>query len=143
MKTFLKVLACVIVVISVGGFFAWPYLKMEFASSAYYTQQDKREYEYYTPELLKNIPRISENYKFEFGNVSGPQAHVFTVRFYGAADTSKIRNYLTSVGYKPQASCDVEAECWRTQRSKDVVTLIKYNSPDCVVVQIYRSPDTE
>ncbi|KYG13890.1 hypothetical protein FS592_15750 [Serratia plymuthica] len=89
------------------------------------------------------IEVIAGTYKFEFGNVSGPQAHVFTVRFYGTPDTSKVRNYLTSVGYKVQAQCDVEAECWRAQRSKDVVTVIQYTSPDSLVVQVYRSPYTE
>ncbi|QJW54979.1 hypothetical protein HL670_01863 [Serratia plymuthica] len=143
MKKSLKVLAAVVVGTGAALSFTWPYLKMEFADSAYYTQQDKREYEYYTPELLKNMPRISDNYKFEFGNVSGPQAHVFTVRFYGTPDTSKVRNYLASVGYKVQAQCDVEAECWRAQRSKDVVTVIQYTSPDSLVVQVYRSPYTE
>lgn len=36
---------------------ALPYVKMEFAGSAHYTEQDTREYEYYTPELLKNMLR--------------------------------------------------------------------------------------
>ncbi len=142
LKKFLRMLACAVIVISAAFFFAWPYLKMEFASSAHYTQQDKREYEHYTPELLKKMPRITKNYTFEFGNISGPQAHVFTVRFYGTTDTRKIRDYLISVGYKPQAQCDAEAECWRIENSKDVVTLAAYALPDSVVVRIYRSPPT-
>ncbi|CAI0803262.1 Uncharacterised protein [Serratia rubidaea] len=138
-----RVSAIVLVAIGAMFAFAWPYIKMEFAGSAYYTQQDSREYAFYTPELLKNMPRIAEHYRFEFGNVSGPEAQVFTVRFDNATDTSKIRSYLASAGYQPQSRCDVEAECWRTPQSKDVVTLIKYTSPNSVVVQIYRSPYIE
>ncbi|WP_338049344.1 hypothetical protein [Rosenbergiella gaditana] len=43
----------VLVLTGVALAFGWPYLKMGFASSAYYTERDKAEYEYYTPELLK------------------------------------------------------------------------------------------
>ncbi|MFB9086166.1 hypothetical protein ACFFW8_12270 [Erwinia tracheiphila] len=69
---------------AVGGvlyFYGWPWLKIGFAESAYYRQQDKREYDFYTPELLKNMPRITNDYSFEFGNISGPQAFVYGIRF--------------------------------------------------------------
>ncbi|GLR10191.1 hypothetical protein COO59_05755 [Mixta theicola] len=141
MKKMLRVLSCVIILFSSALFIAWPYIKMMFAGSAYYTQQDKREYEFYTPALLKNMPRISKNYRFEFGNITGPEAHVFTVRFDGTTETTRIRNYLISVGYEPQAECDVKAECWLSPRTKDIVTLIKYTDTDSVAVQIYRMPE--
>lgn len=118
--------------------YGWPYLQIELASSAYYTQQDRKKYEYYTPELLKKMPRISDDYSFEFGNVSGPEAHVYTIRFNGVKDKRQIQEYLTTAGYKQQSECDVKAECWRSPVTKDVVTLIQYTSPDSVVVQVYR-----
>lgn len=37
-----------------------PYVKMEFASSAHYTEQDTREYEYYTPDLLKKYQKFQK-----------------------------------------------------------------------------------
>ena len=136
-------LASVIVILNAALLFFWPYLKMEFASSAYYKQDDTKKYNYYTPELLKHIPRISSNYTFEFGHVSGPEAYVYTVRFQTATDTEEINNYLTSAGYRLQTQCDVEAECWRKPLSRDIVTVIKYTAPDCIVVQIYRSQYVE
>lgn len=116
----------------------WPYVRMEFASSAYYTEQDKRPYEYYTPELLKKTPRISSDYKFEFGRITGTEANVFTVKFYGVAETHSIRNYLKSEGYELQTSCDVEAECWESRATIDKVTVGNIHSQKGVFVQIYR-----
>ncbi|MDU5452700.1 MAG: hypothetical protein E6095_04035 [Pseudescherichia vulneris] len=122
---------------------AWPYVKMEFASSAHYTEQDKREYEFYTPGLLKNMPRISTQYAFDFANVSGPEAHVFTLTFYNVTETKAIRDYLTSLGYELQKPCDVEANCWRNPTTTDVVTVANLLSEKGTFVQIYRSPYNE
>uniref|UniRef100_UPI000CFC9CC4 hypothetical protein n=2 Tax=Cronobacter TaxID=413496 RepID=UPI000CFC9CC4 len=100
---------------------------------------DKREYDYYTPDLLKEMPRISEKYTFQYMNISGPQAFVYGITFEGAKDTSKVRDYLSSAGYRPQEKCDVEAECWKAGFTKDIVTVSKVSTPDTVMVQIYRS----
>ncbi|WP_033790021.1 hypothetical protein [Pantoea septica] len=116
----------------------WPYIQMGFASSAHYTHMDTREYEYYTPDLLKKMPRISDNYEFSFSNISGPQAFVYGIQFNGTTDTSKIREYLISEGYEQQKKCQTEAECWRSPRSKDVVSFYSLSKLDLVSVEIYR-----
>ncbi|WP_241617086.1 hypothetical protein [Rosenbergiella epipactidis] len=121
-------------------YFYWPYLKMVFATSAYYTEKDKAEYVFYTPDLFKKMPRIAYNYTYEYGSVSGPEATVFTVRYHGVVDTTKIEEYLTSSGYRREPTCDVQADCWRSQKTSDIVTVIRYHDPDSVVLQIYRSP---
>lgn len=120
-------------------FFFYPYLKMNLASSSYYNEQDEKKYEYYTPDLLKKMPRISHDYAFEFGKIDSQQAQVFTVRFYGSTETHVIENYLASAGYRQQSQCDVEAECWMANKNTDLITVIKYTSPESVVVQIYSS----
>lgn len=143
MKTF-RILTIVLVAIGAMFAFAWPYIKMEFAGSAYYTQQDSREYAFYTPELLKNMPRIAEHYSFEYGNISGPQAFVYGVKFEGTTETGRIRDYLLAAGYQPQTRCDVEAECWLSSRAKgDIVTLYTSDPLNMVGVQIYRTPYAE
>ena len=127
------------VVISVFALTAlWPYVQMGFASSAHYTQMDTREYEYYTPDLLKKMPRISDNYEFSYSNISGPQAFVYGIQFNGTTDTSKIREYLISEGYEQQKHCQTEAECWRSPRSKDIVSFYSLPKLDLVSVEIYR-----
>jgi len=138
MRKTIVVLIGVVVIAGIALVLGWPYVRMEFSSSAYYTEQDKRSYEYYTPELLKKIPRISGDYKFEFGRIIGTEANVFTVKFYGVAETQSIRNYLKSEGYELQASCDVEAECWESRATNDVVTVGNIHSQKGVFVQIYR-----
>ena len=138
MRKTIVVLIGVVVIAGIALVLGWPYVRMEFSSSAYYTEQDKRSYEYYTPELLKKIPRISGDYKFEFGRITGTEANVFTVKFYGVAETQSIRNYLKSEGYELQASCDVEAECWENRATNDVVTVGNIHSQKGVFVQIYR-----
>lgn len=125
------------------GFFlvtGWFFLKLFFSGSATYTEKDWMEYEFYTPGLLKEMPRISDKYQFDFSNITGPDAHVFTVHFYNVTDSEEIRNYLKNKGYEPQTSCDVEAECWKKHNdpNNDVISLVKFQSPDEVFVQIYR-----
>ena len=142
-----KILAGLAVAVLIGVIVltvAWPYVKMEFASSAHYTEQDKREYAFYTPALLKKMPKISEDYEFHYSNISGPQAFVYGVEFRGATDASKIREYLSQAGYQLQKSCDIEAECWISSHSKqDIVTLNQSLSLQIVGVDIYRRPNKE
>lgn len=134
-----KVIVMSIVCISgITAITVWPYMKMEFASSAHYTEQDKREYEYYTPELLKEIPRISKDYEFSYSNISGPQAFVYSVQFNGTTNTSQIHDYLVSKGYVSQNTCDTAAECWRSPHSKDVVSFYGLEKLNLVSVEIYR-----
>ncbi|WP_224653261.1 hypothetical protein [Pectobacterium versatile] len=121
----------------------WPYIKMNFAGSARYTELDKREYAFYTPDILKNMPRITHHYDFSFSNVAGPEAKVWTVNFTGTDDTREIQSYLTSVGYEKQAHCDVEAECWRALGSNEVITVATFDTDKSVMVQVYSSPYTE
>ncbi|MBS1204098.1 MAG: hypothetical protein H6R25_997 [Proteobacteria bacterium] len=53
MSRSLKLLTMVIVLIAAALIWSWPYITMEFAGSAHYTEQDSREYEFYTPDILK------------------------------------------------------------------------------------------
>jgi len=123
-------------VVAVAGIFAWPYVKMEFASNAYYSQEDELEYEYYTPEILKKIPRISENYTFQYISNHDAQSAFHGIQFEGVTDMSKVRDYLKSEGYEPQPICDTSAECWKTSKSKDILSIYSTSSPDKVVVEI-------
>ncbi|MBA5203607.1 hypothetical protein ABRQ00_07875 [Pectobacterium aroidearum] len=132
----------IIVVAAVIGTI-WPYVKMNFASSAHYSEQDEREYAFYTPDILKNMPRITARYDFNFSNVTGPEAKVWTVNFYGTDDIGKVHGYLISAGYEKQERCDVEAECWRVAGTNEVVTVATFDTDKSVMVQVYSSPYIE
>ncbi|HGM6860795.1 hypothetical protein [Serratia rubidaea] len=144
MKKVQKIIAVIgsIVIVAVAAVFAylWPTMKTEFAGSAQYTEQDSRLYNFYTPELFKNMPRISDHYDFNYASISGPEAQAFAVTFYGTTDISNVNAYLANMGYQPQGTCTVEAKCWRTTESKDVVMVAQLPKPERVFIQIYRRP---
>ncbi|AVJ17834.1 hypothetical protein ACWA06_01315 [Serratia rhizosphaerae] len=142
MKTSVKVTLVLIIGIVAAWTYCWPFIKMNFAGSAQYTEQDSRQYEFYTPELFKNMPRITDHYDFNYANVAGPEALIYAVTFYGTDDTRHVNDYLTAMGYQPQPTCMVVAECWRTTGSKDVVMVAQLSEPERVFIQIYSSPYT-
>ncbi|WP_435947088.1 hypothetical protein [Dryocola sp. BD586] len=115
---------------------AWPYIEMEFAGSASYTEQDKREYNFYTPDILKNMPRISNRYDFDFANITGPAAQVYAVKFYGIEETSKIDGYLTSMGYQRQGTCNIDNVCWQGTDPAETVMVRALKSEKGVAVQV-------
>lgn len=139
MKKFITVFSVVSLFVGVALTLGWPYLDMGFSSSANYTQRDKREYDHYTPELLKRMPRISDNYEFSYSNISGPQAFVYGIQFNGTNDASRIREYLISEGYELQKTCNVEAECWRSHKTNDVISIANFLSSKEIFVDLYRS----
>lgn len=136
MRKSYKVLGSVIMIAVVAMIYVWPYIVMEFAGSAHYTEQDKREYEFYTPDLLKKMPRISPRYDFDFANITGPASHVYAVRYFGTDDSRRIENYLNTMGYQKQESCHIEAVCWRSADPQEIVTVSTLDSPKALLVSV-------
>ena len=114
-----------ILLFSIWLTFAWPTLKVTFDGSLYYKESDFREYYIMTPDLYKNMPRISKEYDFYFNNISGPAVLIWGVRFYDTDDAKPIEDYLTSQGWCLQPSCDVEADCWKKEGMSEVLSVIK------------------
>jgi len=140
MKSSLKATLFIIVVIAGVFFYCWPTIKKELAGSAHYTEQDKREYEFYTPGILKKIPRISERYEFDFYNVAGPGSLVYSVTFYNTIDASRVNAYLASLGYIKQNFCSVEGYCWKGSDPAETVTVSSVSKINVVMVQVDNSP---
>ncbi|AHG20082.1 hypothetical protein Z042_10915 [Chania multitudinisentens RB-25] len=140
MKNPLKVVLTIIVVIAGVLTYFWPMVQMQLAGSAHYTEQDKNEYEYYTPDLLKKMPRISERYEFDFYNVAGPGSLVYSVTFYNTKDTGRVSTYLTSLGYMKQGTCSVEGDCWSGKDPTETVIVSAVPKINAVMVQVDNSP---
>ncbi len=140
MKTPTKALLAIFAVVAVGLVYAWPYVKMDFAESVSYTDRDKREYEFFTPELLKKIPRVSESYQFGYSNVSGPDLLIHDVKFLGTTDASRINTYLEENGYKRLGICDIEGECWQGDDPKISVSVGIVSKPETVIVSVIDNP---
>ncbi|NIF20720.1 hypothetical protein F3J40_03700 [Pantoea sp. Acro-835] len=117
----------------------WKQLEMGFATSADYHEQDAKEYNYYTPDLLKRMPRISNNYKFEYHYVDAQEFYVYSLAFGDTTDTRKIREFLLAEGYSPQPSCPTEAECLASPRNKDEVSFYSSSHLNMVKINIVRS----
>ncbi|CAI1902788.1 hypothetical protein [Serratia plymuthica] len=136
MRKSLKVLSGVIIVVVVALTYVWPYIVMEFAGSAHYTEQDRREYDFYTPDILREMPRISSHYDFDFANITGPASLVYAVRYYDTDDSSKVEDYLNLMGYKKQDTCHIEAVCWRRRDPHEIVTVSTLESPKAILVSV-------
>lgn len=139
MRKSVKVLSGIIIVVAAALVCAWPYIKMEFAGSAHYTEHDTREYQFYTPDILKKIPRISRQYDFDFANIMGPASHVYAIRFYDTDNVSKIDAYLNRMGYKKQETCHIEAACWRSNDPQEVITVSTLENPEAILVSVIYS----
>ncbi|EXU75344.1 hypothetical protein [Erwinia mallotivora] len=112
MKKPLKIMLAVLVVCVIIIFYGIKYFRMEFVDGADYTEQDKQEYNFYTPKLLKNMPRASDVYDFHYSNVSGPNpAKIYQVIFSGTTETGKINAYLEKKGYKKSGG-DINSSNW-------------------------------
>lgn len=136
MRKSLKLLTVVVVLLAAALVWVWPYVQMEFAGSAHYTEQDKREYEFYTPDILKKMPRISSRYDFDFANITGPASHVYAIRYYDVVNSEKIDLYLGSLGYKKQEKCHIEAVCWLGSDPQEVVTVSTLENPKSLLISV-------
>lgn len=135
MKTSLKVTLTILVVCAMSLAYGIQHLRMEFAEGADYTEQDKQEYDFYTPKLLENMPRITNNFNFHYSNVSGTNpALIFNVRFIGITDTEKIDSYLEKQGYKKGSSCSFGGDCWNGNDPDITVSVESEKNPSAVLV---------
>lgn len=109
-----KIISTVIIMLMASGilYAAWEFVKMNFATSVHYTEQDRIKYLYYTPELLKKFPRVSDDYSFSFANIMGPSILIYSIQFNNTTDLTPVRAFLQTEGYKPAESCITESECW-------------------------------
>ncbi|ELF4281892.1 hypothetical protein RNF85_000403 [Salmonella enterica] len=118
-------------------FYGLQYLRMEFADGADYTEQDKKKYDFYTPKLLKNMPRISDVYSFHYSNVSGPNpALIFRVIFSGSTDAGRINTYLEKNGFKRTGVCNTNGECWIGKDQSTTVSVEYQDNPSAIRVEM-------
>jgi len=137
MKKSLKIILAVLVVCVICLFYGLQYLSMEFSDGADYTEKDKREYNFYTPELLKNMPRVSNVYSFHYSNVSGPNpALIHQVIFSGTTDPIKIDAYLEKNGYKKTEMCNTNGDCWFGQDPNITISVGIEENPSAIRVEM-------
>lgn len=137
MKKSVKIMLAVLVVCVISLLYGLQYLRMEFSDGADYTEQDKREYNFYTPELLKNMPRVSNAYRFHYSNVSGPNpALIYQAIFSGTTDPTQIDSYLEKNGYKKIGTCNRNEDCWIGKDSNITVSVGVDENPNAIRVEM-------
>lgn len=136
MRKSFKIVSMIIIFIMSVLVWIWPYIKMEFSGSASYTEQDVREYEFYTPDILKKMPRISPRYNFDFANITGPASQVYAIKYYDTDNSGEIDAYLISLGYKKQKDCHIEAVCWIGNEPQQIVTVSTLENPKVLLVSV-------
>ncbi|TKV10037.1 hypothetical protein FDX19_10105 [Citrobacter sp. wls619] len=102
-----------------------------------YRESDLFYYYFYTDIDIKQAPRISSNYRFEYISPDGSTRETNLIIFFGG-DARMIRNYLTGLGFHLYNYSDNgKEELWISNdnhrftfsivinKKKDVVSLIK------------------
>jgi len=137
MKGSLKIVLSAFAICLIAFYYGLQYLQLEFANSADYTEKERREYDFYTPKLLKSMPRISDNYGFHYSNVSGPNpALIYQVNFVGTAETRKIETYLEQNGYKKTEQCSFSGGCWIGSEPNITVSVEVVENPVTVHIEM-------
>lgn len=135
MKTSFRVALCVLIVFAIALAYGFQYFRMAFADSADYTEADKKDYDFYTPDLLKKLPRITDNYNFHYGNVSGPNpALIFQVRFIGVTETKQLNAFMKQNGYTKSEACSFAGDCWAGNDADVTVSIGIEEKPGAVLV---------
>ncbi|PKH22358.1 hypothetical protein CIG19_13735 [Enterobacterales bacterium CwR94] len=135
MRKSLKIMLPVMVLFMIGLIYGFQYFSMVFADSADYTERDRKEYNFYTPELLKNLPRVSDVYSFHYSNVSGPNpALIYQARFSGTTDTSKINTFLEKNGFKKTGMCSSNGNCWMGKDPDITISVGLEDNPSAIHV---------
>ena len=143
MKTRYKLFLIASTLLAAGLIGIWPYATMNFAESARYTEKDKRAYAFYTPEILKNLPRITNDYTFRYTNIAGPGERIYELQFQGSTDKSQIEAYLEKQGYKKSALCDIQATCWTSAAPEVSLSVATFKDPATLIVSVVVKPSVE
>lgn len=142
MKKPLRFFLAVLLVCLICLFFGFNYLSMTFSDGADYTEQDRSAYNFYTPDLLKNLPRISHSYRFHYSNVSGPNPALrYQAIFFGTTDQSKIEIYLERNGFQKTEVCTENGGCWIGSDPDITVSVTVEKNPDAIHVEMLDKAD--
>ncbi|OBU02108.1 hypothetical protein [Morganella psychrotolerans] len=64
-----------------------------------YHESDTYRYYLYTDSGIRNAPRITDNYQFEYIPTEGSISEMSSIVFRDAGDSAPLKNYLSNAGY--------------------------------------------
>ncbi|MDR7345568.1 hypothetical protein J2X14_004022 [Pantoea alhagi] len=95
-------------------------------------------YRFYVDEDIKDVPRISDDYYFQYRRMDGPSAEISGIVFNGITETAALEKYLTALGYQHVSDDEIGQRwekdgrpnpniyIWRDTASK-TISLTKYS----------------
>lgn len=87
-----------------------------------YHESDSYRYYMYTDSRIRNAPRISENYQFEYIPTEGTISEMSSIVFHGTQDCTPLKNYLNNAGYYLYRTQEQgQDEIWLSARDKKVL----------------------
>ena len=87
-----------------------------------YRESDTISYSWFTSDLIKDVPRISQAYEFEYRSQDGASPEMSAVTFYNTGDAEKLRSYLKAKGFTYETR-DSFGEQWTHYDSGLVMSL--------------------
>ncbi|HCM9255017.1 TPA: hypothetical protein QIB60_000906 [Enterobacter cloacae subsp. dissolvens] len=98
-----------------------------------YRESDTISYSWFTSDLIKHVPRISQAYEFEYRSQDGASPEMNSVTFYHTRDAEKLRNYLKEKGFTYETT-DSFGEQWTHYDSGLVTSLVIDKSQQIVIL---------
>lgn len=75
-----------------------------------------------TEPIIKNVPKISQNYQIKYGDAEGPGKQVMGVYFENTKDINTLRNYVKSLGFMIKID-DGYREVWESPDKNKFIVL--------------------
>ncbi|MEZ2634295.1 hypothetical protein ACBP95_01125 [Morganella morganii] len=86
-----------------------------------YHESDTYRYYLYTDSGIRNAPRISEKYQFEYIPTEGTISEMSSIIFHDAGDYTPLKDYLNNTGYYLYRTQDQgQNEIWLSAQNKKV-----------------------
>ncbi|MDY4376011.1 hypothetical protein [Pectobacterium carotovorum] len=100
-----------------------------------YTESEYFTYYAFTDEDIRNAPRISSNYAFEYVPGDG-YAPSNAIIFNDTSDTTLLKTYLTTLGYEQQKRKQGEEDVWKKRTEIEGATFYIWVNKDAKQVYL-------
>ncbi|MDU4092658.1 MAG: hypothetical protein E7H57_05205 [Pantoea sp.] len=138
LKWALVLLLAVLVINVVDFFYINTRLVNEAERNPGFKQSERRLYRLFVDEDIKDVPRITDDYYFQYRRMDGPSAEISGIVFNGITETAALEKYLAALGYRHVSDDEIGQRwekdgrpnpniyIWRDTASK-TISLTKYS----------------
>ncbi len=113
----------IILLIIAALFIVWNVILIKFTpgpgESSRYKESDFLSYYWFTDNLIKNAPRISNHYQFEYWELDGSSPRMSIIEYHDATDADALRDYLNHMKFNKKKT-DSHGERWEKKNTGTV-----------------------